>query len=950
MKVFSLLISLVFQLVYGLTPLNPQIKVDNEIYIQHDKWNNSVYNINKSGKGITVVYKEILPIFTASKIWLRNGTFIDNLDKTPRGATSPQNYIPVKEGEQYFVKLYGDGGIKVNETYYVQLAPVLLLDNNDKYVADFFFSNYSKTKTGAEFTIPKGATRLHITNYNNQGLTLQKIINLTDAEIDKLILEKTMFPKINQTYEEYKKNRIVNKKVLKKAFVAFVNDDTRGNIGETVDLFINKNVPFCLATIPENLIENDGTQKETRLQSIRRLISAGKGEILAHNGQVLIEGHLTNFSALYKTYIRPKKMFKQYGFDVNGIILAGGSGQVTSRVEEEEWASSFYAYSDLYGVELEEKYKNLLDSVYLHSRGGLSNFKNDTEKIKKSIDEAIDKKSFSVYYFHDARDIDYKVLGEVLDYVKQKEKEGKLELGTYSQFYEKYAFRLNDFIKKKTTYYVSSTGTSLEGTSIDAPMSYDNMNSMIFMSGDTIRLKREDTYYGNINFKILKIDNSILTLSTYGGTEKAKPIISGYKIVNKKDSWENHGNSIFKVNLKDRSKFTGVQSIDDNTNKIGFLKDSKENKYFKLKFNFTELKDPYDFFCDGTYLFIKTNGKTPYEELGTLKLATRIYLLMLHSNMKVMNLHFEGTGAHSMDGNDQDEENIEIVHNIIEDIGGSCLKDTTRYGNGIQFYDSNTKNVHIHKNIGRNIYDVFFTIQGNTGSGTNVLVEKNVLVTNSQDSEIWEADKATGVYDYVFSDNLSINPARGWGYDARPDQYPAAHILFWGYYNEKNTKIAFTRNIVYNPRRIYYIANQKDTLIFFKNFNYIESNNNTYYMNNDTYILQSQFKYSERENYIQEYKKDQRSSFILLNQIDEHIINTAKTSINYIQLRNLFFNEKEEKEEDEPSEKNGLGVGVIILIVLICLILVCIVIRFINKKKKFFNEDILKDKFLGLIP
>ena len=47
-------------------------------------------------------------------------------------------------------------------------------------------------------------------------------------------------------------------------------------------------------------------------------------------------------------------------------------------------------------------------------------------------------------------------------------------------------------------------------------------------------------------------------------------------------------------------------------------------------------------------------------------------------------------------------------------------------GNGIEFYESDVKNVKIHKNIIRNVYDVAFTIQGEKGSGTNITLT-NIL-------------------------------------------------------------------------------------------------------------------------------------------------------------------------------------------------------------------------------
>ena len=74
------------------------------------------------------------------------------------------------------------------------------------------------------------------------------------------------------------------------------------------------------------------------------------------------------------------------------------------------------------------------------------------------------------------------------------------------------------------------------------------------------------------------------------------------------------------------------------------MEDKKGNKYHSKKASLSELKEPYDFFCDGEYIYVKAN-ENPYEELGVLKLATKNNLLCLTSNLKVENIKISGTGA-----------------------------------------------------------------------------------------------------------------------------------------------------------------------------------------------------------------------------------------------------------------------------------------------------------------
>ena len=171
------------------------------------------------------------------------------------------------------------------------------------------------------------------------------------------------------------------------------------------------------------------------------------------------------------------------------------------------------------------------------------------KKLKAEIDKDINEKNYHIYSFNSNFNNTVGNLSQLLDYVKQKEKEGKLNIGNYKEFYEKNAIRMNDLIKSKHTYYVSSNGNSEEGLSEKNPMNYETLKSKAFISGDKILFKRGDIFYGNLNIKQTIVDNSILTLSSYGDTKKGKPIWSCYKIVNKKESWEKESNNIYKIDF-----------------------------------------------------------------------------------------------------------------------------------------------------------------------------------------------------------------------------------------------------------------------------------------------------------------------------------------------------------------------------------------------------------------
>ena len=896
----------------GLKTLNPVIDVGDKIYVQHDAENKDVYDLKKSGTGMTTVYEVILPNFTADKAWTNKGEFVDNWlphpvrpeELTPLGATAPEDYIPVKAGEEYFIRAYGVGytGQDEDGSWWPWYSTVLFLNDNDEVMGEALSNTISASKKGVTVTVPEGATKMHLTMYNNQGFSLQKVLYLTDREFDKLPINKAeLEAEIDKKYAAYVQDKTVYQK-SDKAYITFVNDDTWGSIDEFSEMFLEKDVPLVLATVPELLIENASSQEETRLDVARRVEAAG-GEIIAHNGGVLTQEGFSDYNTMYSFFVRTKQMFNYYGFDVNGIILAGGQGQVTGAAEAERWSSSIYSYSDLYGVEYDKK-GVILDSVYYHYRTGLGNFRSDYDKIISRIDEAIENQQWLVFYFHSYSEIDKDVLAKVLDYVNSKS--GKeLEIVTYKEMYEKTAVKESEVTGKKTTYYVSSTGTSKTGTSANDPMSYETANNKEYVSGDTILFKRGDTFYGEFKPKVTQVDSKITKVSSYGSGEM--PVISAYKIADSSNSWQLYREGIYKIKLTDTSYFSGLTTTDANSTNIGFLEDKNGVKYYNKKGSLGELGSEYDFYCDGTYLYFKCESN-PYSKLGELKLATKTNLFILTSNMKVENIKLSGTGAHGFLNSEVSVQNVEISNNVIEDIGGSYLKGTTRYGNGIEFYGTNVSNLVVRNNIIRNVYDVGFTIQGTAGSGKNVTVKNNVFVQNSHDSEIWESGSATGVKGYQFTNNISINVGRGWGHDARADKYDVAHVLFWGY-NIEDTDIYFHHNTVYNPRRLYFIEQTNHTDIFFKEKNVIRSDYNTYLLAEDALIYRHMYKIGEKDIFISEFNKDANSTFTLI-EVDDNIVNVAATTDSISAIRKFFpeagdFEEEETTTEESVSTEEG---------------------------------------------
>ena len=192
------------------------------------------------------------------------------------------------------------------------------------------------------------------------------------------------------------------------------------------DLFEEYDVPLCVAAITEHFYYPASKGEESRLQVCQRVVKNG-GEILAHDGVALTQELLEDFPTKYKHFYKDKKYLEAYGFDVQGIILAGGEGQVVGSQESDAWTRTHFSYSDLYGVE--EK-----GEPYYHKRIWLINCKDNYQEI---IQEAVEKKQWVSFFFHEFAEVDEEKIKEILQYVSDISQE-KLEITNYKTIYQKF--------------------------------------------------------------------------------------------------------------------------------------------------------------------------------------------------------------------------------------------------------------------------------------------------------------------------------------------------------------------------------------------------------------------------------------------------------------------------------------------------------------------------------
>lgn len=332
--------------------------------------------------------------------------------------TKPESYVEVKEGEQLRFDFFC--------SWIPEVASILFLNDDDKviqvyaYTTSNIFENYI-------LTVPTGATKMHLSFFENQKYRVDRVRYVKGTDLEQLDVkwyEEQCEAKLKENQKLSWQN--TTKKPLDKAYITFVLDDCRPDMDLVVALFEEYDIPICIAAITEHFYFPGSKGEESRLEVCQRAVENG-GEILAHDGVVLTQELLDDFPTKYKHFYQDKKHLEAFGFDVQGIILAGGEGQVVGSTKSDTWIRTHFNYSDLYGVEE-------MGEPYYHKRVWLLNCKENYQEI---IQEAVENKQWVSFFFHDFAEVDEEKMREILQYVSDLSKE-QVEITNYKTIYEKF--------------------------------------------------------------------------------------------------------------------------------------------------------------------------------------------------------------------------------------------------------------------------------------------------------------------------------------------------------------------------------------------------------------------------------------------------------------------------------------------------------------------------------
>lgn len=282
--------------------------------------------------------------------------------------------------------------------------------------------------------------------------------------------------------------------------------------------------------------------------------------------------------------------------------------------------------------------------------------------------------------------------------------------------------------------------------------------------GDAVLLRRGDVFPGALQIPAVKGTSGVFTLGAYGTGEL--PQINGYKVSN--DAWALHSPGVWKLNLRPGSGQFSGNTAGTSTN-VGFLKAGGAIHGWK-RWSLAELAQDWDFYSDDTFVYVKL-GTSPGAGVG---IAVKQQGFRPSSNTAASDLHILGHGGHGV--GIYGTRNAEVTGCLIEEIGGSQLTKTTRYGNGVEIWIG-CANVLVQGNTIRQTYDTGTTMQGsvegNNVAWTDCRFVGNTIENCNQSLEVWSRGMpaaGTGHIRCAFTDNDCRDAGISWAANIRPDQ------------------------------------------------------------------------------------------------------------------------------------------------------------------------------------
>lgn len=212
-----------------------------------------------------------------------------------------------------------------------------------------------------------------------------------------------------------------------KAYFVLTIDDANMYLPVVYDLCHELGIKLCPAIIPSKLNTIHTTANGRTVKQICDLVVADGGEILSHSGKYI---KADSTDADYEDVFREtKKVLEENGYNIRGIITAGGAGYSSFTRKLDDWSRRYYDYSDQNGLKT--------SPAYSKSRWWYHDY--TMAQCKSYVDNAVTNKTFTVMAMHgtdNTSDLEYiDHLRELLEYMIAKGTDN-LEFVTWAYVYD----------------------------------------------------------------------------------------------------------------------------------------------------------------------------------------------------------------------------------------------------------------------------------------------------------------------------------------------------------------------------------------------------------------------------------------------------------------------------------------------------------------------------------
>ncbi|MDA3821628.1 MAG: hypothetical protein PF450_03300 [Bacteroidales bacterium] len=341
-----------------------------------------------------------------------------------------------------------------------------------------------------------------------------------------------------------------------------------------------------------------------------------------------------------------------------------------------------------------------------------------------------------------------------------------------------------------STYYVdiASGSDSNDGNTTSAPWkTIAQVNSANLCPGDSVLFARGQTFRGNLVPKSGTASANIC-YGAYG--TGPKPLLLGSISRKLSSDWVIAGKNLWMTSnivTEENAAVDAGNIIFNNEVSVGW-------KVSALNLVNSQGKFYSDVAANTVTMYSEGNPGSVYSDIE-IALGQHVINETNKSYILIENLDLRYSGAHGIGGSNTHHIMIRDVD--ISYIGGSYLSGTTRYGNGIEFYNAAHDNS-VDRCTFSQIYDAALTNQGDQVNCEqyNIYYRNNNIRSSEYSFEVWLRGSGASLHDIYFENNTCLDAGVCWGHEQRVDPN-ASHLCFWGTSASFNT-INIRNNIFKN--------------------------------------------------------------------------------------------------------------------------------------------------------